>query len=106
MANELFTISHSSEFQKSIKKCLRYDHDLIASSLSWKFYKEEQTKMLWVHICTKDLTSAAISINRWWKKRYPEFKMRIVSKKKFEYKNARAAKAIKLIFGKFWCWTF
>jgi len=27
----------------------------------------------------------AISINQWWKTRYPEFKMRIVSKKAFEH---------------------
>ena len=74
----------------------------MASPSSWEFYKEEQTKILWVHICTQDLTGVAISINKWWKTRYPEFKMRIVSKKEFEnIKNARAAKAIKLIFGKF-----
>ena len=51
---------------------------------SWKFYKEEQTKILWVHICTQYLTMLAISINKWWKTRYLEFKMRIVSKKEFE----------------------
>ena len=59
-------------------------HDLMASSSSWEFYKEEQTKTLWVHICTQDLTGVAISINKWWMTRYPEFKMRIVSKKEFE----------------------
>ncbi len=26
----------------------------------------------------------AISINKWWKTRYPEYKIRIVSKKEFE----------------------
>ena len=56
----------------------------MASSSSWEFYKEEQTKILWVHICTQDLTGY-ISINKWWKTRYPEFKMRIVSKKEFEH---------------------
>ena len=72
----------------------------MASPSSWEFYKEEQTKILWVHICTQDLTGIAISINKWWKTRYPEFKMRIVSKKRIrKYKNARAA--IKIIFGKF-----
>ena len=57
----------------------------MASPSSWEFYKEEQTKILWVHICTQDLTGVAISINKWWKTRYPEFKMRIVSKKEFEH---------------------
>jgi len=57
----------------------------MVSPSSWEFYKEEQSKILWVHICTQDLTGIAISINQWWKKRYTEFKMRIVSKKEFEY---------------------
>jgi len=57
----------------------------MASPSSWEFYKEEQTKILWVHICTQELTDVAISINKWWKTRYPEFKMRIVSKKEFEH---------------------
>ena len=56
----------------------------MASSSSWEFYKEEQTKILWVHICTQDLTGVAISINKWRKTRYPEYKMREVSKKEFE----------------------
>ena len=51
---------------------------------SWEFYKQEQTKILWVHICNQDLKGVAISINKWWKIRYPKFKMRIVSKKEFE----------------------
>ena len=84
LANELCVSSHSNGFQKTIKKCSRYVHDLMASPSSWEFYKEEQTKILWVHICTQDLTGVAISINKWWKTRYPEFKMRIVSKKEFE----------------------
>ena len=53
----------------------------MASPSSWEFYKEEQTKILWVHICTKDLTGLAISINKWWKTRYPECKIRVVSNK-------------------------
>ena len=57
----------------------------MASPSSWEFYKEEQTKILWVHICTQDLTGVATSINKWWKTRYPEFKIRIVSKKEFEH---------------------
>ena len=56
----------------------------MAASSSWEFYKEDQTKILWVHICAKDLTIEAISINKWWKIRYPEYKMRLVSKKEFE----------------------
>ena len=56
----------------------------MASSTSWEFYKEEQTKILWVHICAQDLKGVAISINKWRKTRYPEYKMRLVSKKEFE----------------------
>ena len=84
MANEIYTVSYGNGFEKSKKKCSRYVHDLMVSPSSWEFYKEEQTKILWVHICTQDLTGVAISINKWWKTRYPEFKMRIVSKKEFE----------------------
>tara|TARA_A100001388_G_scaffold119762_1_gene88523 strand:+ start:262 stop:549 length:288 start_codon:yes stop_codon:yes gene_type:complete len=85
LANEPYTSFHSKGFKKPIKKCSRYVHDLMASPSSWEFYKEEQTKILWVHICTQDLTGVAISINKWWKTRYPEFKMRIVSKKEYEH---------------------
>ena len=56
----------------------------MAANSSWEFYKEDNPKILWVHICTKDITGVAISINKWWKTRYPEYKIRIVSKKKFE----------------------
>ena len=54
------------------------------SPTNWQFYKQDKQKILWVHICAHDLTGIAISINKWWKKRYPEYKMRIVSKKEFE----------------------
>ena len=54
------------------------------STTNWEFFKEEQHKIIWVHICTKDLTRISISINKWWKTRYPEYKMRLVSKKEFE----------------------
>ena len=54
------------------------------SSTNWEFFKQDQNKILWVHICTRDLTGIAISINKWWKTRYPEYKMRVVSKKEFE----------------------
>ena len=53
-------------------------------STNWEFYKQDKEKILWVHICSKDLKGVAISINRWWKKRYPNYKIRIVSKFEFE----------------------
>ena len=56
----------------------------MASSTSWEFYKEEQTKILRVHVCAQDLKGVAISINKWWETRYPAYKMRVVSKKEFE----------------------
>ena len=59
---------------------------------SWEYYKEDQSKILWVHICTKDLTGVAISINKWWKTRYPEYKIRVVSKKEFELVKMQAEK--------------
>ena len=56
----------------------------MASPTSWEFYKEIETKTLWVNICTQNLEGVAISINKWWKTRYPAYKIRIVSKKEFE----------------------
>ena len=56
----------------------------MASPTSWEFYKVDQTKILWVNICAEDLGGIAISINKWCKTRYPEYKIRIVSKKEFE----------------------
>ncbi len=56
----------------------------MASPSSWEFYKEDQNKILWVNICSQDLEEVAISINKWWKARYPEYKIRVVSKKEFE----------------------
>ena len=53
-------------------------------STNWEFFKQDQNKILWVHICTGDLSGIAISLNKWWKTRYPEYKMRVVSKKEFE----------------------
>ena len=52
--------------------------------INWEFYKDDNEKILWVHICTKDLTGIAMSINKWWKIRYPQYKIRIVSKIEFE----------------------
>ena len=56
----------------------------MASPTIWEFYKEDQTKILWVNICAEDLGGIAISINKWWMTRYPQYKIRIVSKKEFE----------------------
>ena len=56
----------------------------MASPSSWEFYKEEQDKILWVHICTQDLRGVDISIHKWWKIRYPDYKIRLVSKKEFD----------------------
>ena len=67
-----------------------YDNAEISSKIfmtsptSWEFYKEDQTKILWVNICAEDLEGIAISVNKWWKTRYPHYKIRIVSKKEFE----------------------
>ena len=53
-------------------------------STNWEFHKQDKEKVLWVHIGSKNLTEVAISINSWWKKRYPSYKIRIVSKVEFE----------------------
>ena len=64
----------------------------MASPTSWEFYKEVETKILWVNICTQNLEGVAISINKWWKTRYPAYKIRIVSKKEFELVKMQAEK--------------
>ena len=56
----------------------------MASPTSWEFYKEVETKILWVNICTQNLEGVAISINKWWEERYPVYTIRVVSKKEFE----------------------
>ena len=53
----------------------------MAATSNWQFYKEAKSKILWNHICAKDLSEVTISINKWWKTRYPECKIRLVSKK-------------------------
>ena len=59
------------------------------SPTNWEFFKQDQDKIVWVHICAKDLDGIAISINNWWKRRYPDYKIRVVSKNEFEQiKNA------------------
>ena len=64
----------------------------MTSPTSWVFYKEVETKILWVNICAHNLEGAAISINKWWKTKYPEYKIRIVSKKEFELVKMQAEK--------------
>ena len=64
----------------------------MASPTSWVFYKEVETKILWVNICAKDIEGVAISINKWCKKRYPKYKIRVVSKKEFELVKMQAEK--------------
>ena len=54
------------------------------SPTNWEFLKQDQEKILWVHICTEDFDGIAISINNWWKRRYPDYKIRVVSKNEFE----------------------
>ena len=64
----------------------------MASTTSWEFYKEIETKILWVNICSQDLEGLTISINKWRKKRYPEYKIRVVSKKEFELVKSQTEK--------------
>ena len=64
----------------------------MASPTSWEFYKEVETKILWVNICTQNLEVVDISINKWRKKRYPEYKIKVVSKKDFELKRMQSEK--------------
>ena len=64
----------------------------MASTTSWEFYKEVETKILWVNICNQNFEVAAISVNIWGKTRYPAYKIRIVSKKEFELLKIQAEK--------------
>ena len=50
----------------------------------WEFHKQDKERIIWINICTEDLTGIAISINKWWKTKYPNFKIRIVNKIEFE----------------------
>ena len=54
------------------------------SPTNWEFFKQDQDQILLVYICTEDLTGISISINKWWKTRYPNYKIRIVNKIEFE----------------------
>ena len=78
------------------KNNIRFNHAsspiLMASTTSWEFYKEVKTKILWINICTQDYEGVTISINKWWKTRYPEYKIRVVSKKEFELIKMQAKK--------------
>ena len=64
----------------------------MTSPTSWEFYKEIETKTLWVNICTQNLEGVAISINKWWKTRSLAYKIRMVSKKEFELVKIQAEK--------------
>jgi len=64
----------------------------MANTTSWEFYQDVENKILWVNICTQDLEGVAISINKWWKTRYPEYKLRVVSKNEFELVKMQAEK--------------
>ncbi len=46
----------------------------MASPTSWEFYKEVETKILWVNICTQNLEGVSISINKWWQTRFQHTK--------------------------------
>ena len=64
----------------------------MASPTNWEFYKDVETKILWVNICTQNLEVVAISINKWWKTRYTAYRIGIVSKKEFEFVKMKAEK--------------
>ena len=51
---------------------------------NWEFHKQDKERIIWIHICKEDLIGIAISINKWWKTRYPNYKIRIVNKIEFE----------------------
>ncbi len=53
---------------------------------SWEHYKRESDKTLWVHIYQdrSPKSQIAIAINKWWKTRYPTYRMRICTKETFE----------------------
>ena len=55
--------------------------DIVGTGRNYQITAADEDKILWVPICTKDLTGIAISFNKWRKTRYPEYKMRVVSKK-------------------------
>ena len=64
----------------------------MASPTICEFYKEVETKTLWVNICTQNLEGVAVSINKWGKTRYPAYQISIVSKKEFELVKMQAKK--------------
>ena len=64
----------------------------MASPTNWEFYKEVETKTLWINICTQNLEEVAISIRKWRKTRYPVYKIIKVSKKEFELVKMQAEK--------------
>ena len=53
-------------------------------TISWEYLKRESDKTLWVHIFGNPKSQIAITVNKWWKTRYPSYKMRICNKKTFD----------------------
>jgi len=45
-----------------------------------------------VNVCTQNLEDVALSVKKWWKTRYPAYKIRKVSKKEFELVKMQAEK--------------
>ena len=88
--NPITKFSKFSKFFKNYK--IFHLRLLMTASTSWEFYKEVENKILWVNICAQDLEGVAISINKWWNTRYPEYKLRVVSKKEFELVKMEAKK--------------
>ena len=81
-------INNLATFRNFLYKC-NYLVYPMNSPTNWEFFKQDQDKIILVHICTEDLDGIAISINNWWKRRYPDYKIRVVSKNEFEQiKNA------------------
>ena len=37
----------------------------MAEPSTWEFYKEDYSKILWIHICAKNSKKRATSINKW-----------------------------------------
>ena len=67
------------------------------ASTSWEFYKEVENKILWVNIFAQDLEEMALSSNKWWETRCPEYKLRVVSGKGFELVKCKLRKSINKI---------
>ena len=69
----------------------------MSAPTSSEFYKEVENKILWVNIYAQDLEEMALSINKWWETRCPEYKLRVVSRKGFELVKYKLRKSINVI---------